>query len=227
MMPLSQRTLTGVAVNYRANETLKWLLLATASVSGSRVVGCCQLFSVERSCSQILDADAAVFTSVILPRNSTPYELLAFVTCSEAGGKLSIALLNKQKQGEQPFFRKTEDLELPKGASDDFPVAMEAESRLGVIFVVWKSGFVGAHDVETGRKVCSVQFGAFGMFATVPRSTGGILLLNKLGQLMSVSFRDECVVPYLEGRDLQLAVRLSLRAGIPIPERLLFQWYIT
>ena len=72
-------------INYRADNSLKWLLLVGISAQQHRVVGNMQLYSVERSVSQPIEGHAAAFAQFKVQGNSENSNLFSFAVRNAAG----------------------------------------------------------------------------------------------------------------------------------------------
>lgn len=79
-------------INYRADNSLKWLLLVGISAQQHKVVGNMQLYSVDRGVSQPIEGHAAGFAQFKMQGNSEESILFSFAVRNAAGqGKVSPA----------------------------------------------------------------------------------------------------------------------------------------
>ena len=72
-------------INYKTDNSLKWLLLVGISAEQNRVKGNVQLYSVDRKVSQPIEAHAAAFAQFKLPGNEKESTLLAFAVRNITG----------------------------------------------------------------------------------------------------------------------------------------------
>ena len=72
-------------INYRADESLKWLLLVGISAQQHRVMGNMQLYSVDRKVSQPIEGHAASFAQFKLHGNTEESTLFTFAVRNAAG----------------------------------------------------------------------------------------------------------------------------------------------
>lgn len=95
---------------------------------------------------------------------------------------------------------------------------MQVSKRYGIIYLVTKYGFIHLYDVETGTCIYMNRISGETMFVTCEQpSTGGILGVNRKGQVLSVTVDDETIIPYILGtlNNTELAIRLASRANLP------------
>ena len=80
-------------INYKTDNSLKWLLLVGISSEQNRVKGNVQLYSVDRKISQPIEAHAAAFAQFKLPGNEKESTLLAFAVRNVTGdGKVCVCV---------------------------------------------------------------------------------------------------------------------------------------
>ncbi|KAF7278693.1 hypothetical protein GWI33_008071 [Rhynchophorus ferrugineus] len=194
-------------INYRTDPKQNWLLLVGISAQQSRVVGAMQLYSVERKCSQPIEGHAASFAIFKMDGNPEPSTLFCFAVRTTQGGKLHIIEVGQSPPGNQPFPKKTVDVFFPPEAQNDFPVAMQVSTKYDVIYLITKYGYI---HIET-------------IFVTAPHeSTGGIIGVNRRGQVLSVSVDEENIIRYVNQtlHNPDLALRLATRNNLSGAEEL-------
>ena len=97
-----------------------------------------------------------------------------------------------------PFAKKAVDVFFPPEAANDFPVAMQISQRHGIIYLVTKYGFIHLYDLESGACVYMNRISGETIFATAEHEqTGGILGVNRQGQVLSVGNDEQTVIPYI------------------------------
>ncbi|KAI1721373.1 hypothetical protein Ddc_07825 [Ditylenchus destructor] len=210
-------------INYRADADGKFLLLLGIAAKESRVVGAMQLYSTERKVSQPIEGHAACFTQFKLEGNPHLSNLFCFSLRSPTGGKLHIVEVSAVPQGNQPFTKKAIDVQYPADAASDFPVAMQASSKHGLIYMITKYGYVYIFDVETGITLYTVRVSTETIFLTAEHfSTNGVIGINRSGQVISVSLEEGSVIPYVtqQLQNPDLALKLAARCNLPGAEEL-------
>lgn len=75
---------------------------------------------------------------------------------------------------------------------------MQISQRHGIIYMVTKYGFIHLYDLETAKCLYMNRISGDTIFATAEfEATGGIIGVNKKGQVLSVSLDEPNVVPYI------------------------------
>ena len=188
------------------------------------MAGAMQLYSVERSVSQPIEGHAACFVSLKLENNPLPSNLFCFSVRNQAGqGKLHVIEVGSAPQGNTAFVKKNVDVFYPTEASADFPVAMQASGKHGIIYLVTKFGYVHLYDVETAVCIYMNRISNETIFVTcLYEANSGIMGVNRKGQVLSVTIDDENMVPYVTQTLQQpdLALRLAVRCNLPGAEEL-------
>ena len=120
------------------------------------------------------------------------------------------------------------DVYFPPEAVNDFPVAMQVSKTHGIIYLVTKYGFIHLYDLETGVCIYMNRISGETIFVTAEHeATGGIIGVNKKGQVLSVSVDEQTVVPYILNtlNNTELAFKLASRANLPGADDLYVQRY--
>ncbi|KHN74993.1 putative clathrin heavy chain 1 [Toxocara canis] len=217
-------TLNGFQViNYRSDVECKWLLLIGIAARDNRVVGAMQLYSTERKVSQPIEGHAACFVSFKADGNPHPSNLFCFSVRTPQGGKLHIIEVGSPPAGNQPFQKKQVDVYYPAEAATDFPVAMQAAAKHGIVYLVTKYGYVHLYDIETGTCIYMNRISSETIFVTTEyTATEGIMGVNRKGQVLSVSVDEQNMIPYVTQtlQNPDLALRLAVRCDLPGAEEL-------
>jgi len=215
-------------INYKTNADEKWcVLIGIKSEAGTnRIVGAMQLFSVEKNVSQPIEGHAAAFAQFTTDGATTPSTLFTFAVKGAQGSKLHVIEVapGQRAPGAAPFQKKQADVYFPPEAANDFPVAMQVSAKHGVIFMVTKFGYCHVHDLESGTMIYMNRISSETIFVTADHaSTGGLIGVNRKGQVLSVSLNEQTVVPYIVSqlKNFQLALRLATRASLPGAENLI------
>ncbi|XP_065172053.1 clathrin heavy chain-like isoform X2 [Atheta coriaria] len=210
-------------INYRCDPKQNWLLLVGISAQQNRVIGNMQLYSVERKCSQPIEGHAASFATFKMEGNPEPSTLFCFAVRTPQGGKLHIIEVGQSPSGNQPFQKKTVDVFFPPEAANDFPVAMQVSAKYDCIYLITKYGYIHLYDIETATCIYMNRISSETIFVTAPHeATGGIIGVNRRGQVLSVSVDEECIVRYVNTvlHNPDLALRLAARNNLAGAEEL-------
>ncbi|VDD80563.1 unnamed protein product [Mesocestoides corti] len=210
-------------INYRTDESCKWLLLIGISVQENRVVGSMQLYSVDRKVSQPIEGHAAAFVQYKGDGQPNPTTLFCFAVRTAQSCNLHIIEVGQPPEGNQPFTKKNLDVYFPPEAPNDFPVAMQASQKYAVVFLITKNGYLHIYDIESGTCIYMNRVSSETIFVTVPyEATSGIMGVNRKGQVLSVSIDEENVVNYIKGalNNPSLALRMAARCNLPGAEDL-------
>lgn len=210
-------------INYRTDPKHQWLLLVGISAQQNRVVGAMQLYSVERKCSQPIEGHAASFATFKAEGNAEPSTLFCFAVRTAQGGKLHVIEVGQTPAGNQPFPKKAVDVFFPAEAQNDFPVAMQVSPKYDVIYLITKYGYIHMYDIETGTCIYMNRISSDTIFVTAPHeATGGIIGVNRKGQVLSVTVEEDSIVPYINTvlQNPELALRLAVRNNLAGAEEL-------
>lgn len=204
-------------INYRTDPKQTWLLLIGISAQHNRVVGAMQLYSVERKCSQPIEGHAASFAQFKMEGNAEASNLFCFAVRTVQGAKLHIIEVGQPPSGNHPFPKKAVDVFFPPEAGNDFPVAMQVSSKYDVIYLITKYGYIHMYDIESATCIFMNRISGETIFVTAPHeASGGIIGVNRKGQVLSVSVDEENIIPYINGvlQNSELALRMAVRNNL-------------
>lgn len=210
-------------INYRTDPKQQWLLLIGISAQQNRVVGAMQLYSVERKCSQPIEGHAASFAQFKMEGNAELSTLFCFAVRTVQGGKLHIIEVGQPPAGNQPFSKKAVDVFFPPEAQNDFPVAMQVSSKYDVIYLITKYGYIHMYDIESATCIYMNRISGDTIFVTAPHeASGGIIGVNRKGQVLSVSVEEDNIIPYINTvlNNPDLALRMAVRNNLAGAEEL-------
>ena len=214
-------------INYKTSADEKWMvLIGIKSEPGTnRIVGAMQLFSKEKNVSQPIEGHAASFAAFTPEGATSPSTLFCFAAKGAAGAKLHIIEVapGARPEGVAPFGKKNTDMYFPPEAAQDFPVAMQVSKKYGCAYMITKFGYMHLYDLETGTLIYMNRISAETIFVTAPHeSTGGVIGVNRKGQVLSVTVDEDNVVPYIQSQlsNPALALRMSTRCNLPGAEGL-------
>jgi clathrin heavy chain len=201
-------------INYRTDKKQQWLLLIGLAPNPDNTLrGVMQLYSVEKGVTQFIEGHAGCFIDFQLTPSYTT-TLISIASNSAAGGKLFIMEVPSNKPDTvPPFQKKAVAVQFAQG---DFPVAMQASDRHGVLYLITKLGFLYLYDCETGALLYKNRITTETVFATAPyEASNGVIAVNKLGQVLVVSVDDNTIVNAITAMGQpEIAFKLAARAKL-------------
>jgi clathrin heavy chain len=231
-------------ISYRVSADGKWCVLVGITPGSAErpalARGAMQLFSVEQAKSQPLEAHAAAFSTCRFsgrPAELPPSTVIAFAqkTVREGGAvasKLHVIELGTPPSapGTPPAAPQKRQAELffPAEFADDFPVSLQISERYGLVYVVTKLGLLFVYDLETATAVYRNRISPDPIFlASSSDSTGGVLAVNRRGQVLLATVNEPAVVPFVAQQlgNLDLAMAMAKRGGLPGAEGLAGQQF--
>lgn len=202
-------------INYRADKKQQWLLLiGLAPNPDSTLRGVMQLYSIEKGVTQFIEGHAGCFVDFQLTPSYTT-TLICIASAAATGGKLFIMEVPSGARPDTvpPFQKKAVPVQF---APSDFPVAMQASDRHGIIYLITKLGFLYLYDCESGTILYKSRITTETIFVTAPyETTGGFIAVNKLGQVLVVSIDDNTIVQSVTALGQpEIAFKLAARAKL-------------
>lgn len=213
-------------INYRVDNSQKWLLLiALARTETGGTKGVMQLFSVEKNVTQAIEGHAAAFCDFKLSPTYTA-TIICISANTAAGGKLFVMEVPVNKPADAPVFQR-KAVPIQFATPQDFPVAMQASEKHGVVYMVTKAGYLYLYDIETATLIYQSRISSETIFVTAPHeATHGLVGVNKAGQVLCVSINEQTIVPYLtKNGNAALAIKLASRANLPGADSLYVQQF--
>lgn len=217
-------------ISYKVDPTGKWsVLIGIAPGAPERpqlVKGFMQLFSVEQSRSQALEAHAATFATIKLPGKPAPVSVISFAQKTLVNGQIASKLhVIELGQPGQTSLKKNAELFFPPEFNDDFAVAMSVGPKYGLIYVVTKLGLLFVYDLETATAVYRTRVSQDPVFIAASSADSGFLAINRRGQVLAATVNDATIVPFVSGQlqNLDLAIALAKRANLPGAGQLVVQ----
>ncbi|ODQ68207.1 clathrin heavy chain, subunit of the major coat protein [Nadsonia fulvescens var. elongata DSM 6958] len=203
-------------INYQSSSNENWSCLVGISQREGRIVGNIQLYSKSRNISQAIEGHAASFALLKLEDSSVDTSLFTFANRTPTGAKLHIIEIDHQ-EGAPIYQKKAVDIFFPPEAANDFPVSVITSNKYGVIYVITKYGFIHLYDLESGAVIYMNRISSETIFtSTQYQPTSGCMVINRKGQVLSVSLNEDSVVPYILNNlgNTGLALALASRGGL-------------
>lgn len=209
-------------ISYQVSEDSKWCLLCGISAGDAPGVinGTMQLYSTEKSVSQMLQGHSGAFTTISVPgRDDGPAQILSFEDKKpDQPAKLFIMEVGREKTAPGGVFRvPPQPIPMAPDAPNDFPVTMNASKKHGMVYMITKMGYIYLFDIYTGKPIYRARITQDTVFASTDYSaSGGIIALTRKGQLLHVSLNEANLVPYIVGvlNDQQLAISIAARLNL-------------
>eukprot|EP00735_Rhodelphis_limneticus_P001188 TRINITY_DN1175_c0_g1::TRINITY_DN1175_c0_g1_i1::g.17251::m.17251 TRINITY_DN1175_c0_g1::TRINITY_DN1175_c0_g1_i1::g.17251 ORF type:complete len:1683 (-),score=736.73,sp/P49951/CLH1_BOVIN/59.31/0.0,Clathrin/PF00637.15/1.2e+02,Clathrin/PF00637.15/8.9e-19,Clathrin/PF00637.15/3.4e-18,Clathrin/PF00637.15/2.2e-29,Clathrin/PF00637.15/1.7e-30,Clathrin/PF00637.15/6.4e-29,Clathrin/PF00637.15/3.3e-25,Clathrin/PF00637.15/3.4e-31,Clathrin_propel/PF01394.15/0.011,Clathrin_propel/PF01394.15/2,Clathrin_propel/PF0 len=215
-------------INYRTDASQKWLLVVgIAAVPGGTVTGQMQLYSVDKKLSQPLEGHAGVFTQYPTTGKADE-QCTAFAFCQRTATASKLHILevgpDTRPATAQPFTKRVVDVYYPPEAAADFPVSLQVSKKYSMLYMITKLGYMHMYDLETGACIYMNRISSETIFVSCPHDpTGGIIGVNRKGQVLVVTVDEANIVPYIcnQLKNLELATKLAARNNLPGAEQLL------
>jgi len=206
-------------INYAANSQGSWCLLTAISTpdGGRTIEGSMQLYSVERKQQQLLEGHAGCFGNIRVTDGPTSAGLFAFSERKHGSQqtRLHIMDVTTQPAAGQQKFKVSMDVQMPQEAPTDFAVAMQFSEKYGVLYMLTKAGFMYLFDSATANLLFRHRVSQDTLFIAAPNSrNGGVLFVNKRGQVMTATVNEQNLVPYVNNSCAHIANRQQVAFGI-------------
>jgi clathrin heavy chain len=219
-------------INYKTSAKANWMVLVgiKSEPGTNRIIGAMQLYSKEKNVSQPIEGHAAAFHEMKVEGATTPSTLFTFAAKTAAGAKLHVIEVapGAKPEGTPPFGKKNADIYFPPEAAQDFPVAMQISSKYNCIYMVTKFGYLHLYDIESATLIYMNRISAETIFVTAPHdTTGGIVGVNRKGQVLCVTVDEANIVPYIckQLNNYGLALRIAVKNNLPGAEQLFAQQF--
>ncbi|KAG7890259.1 hypothetical protein KL907_004218 [Ogataea polymorpha] len=213
--------------NLIANYNLSWFALCGIAQENGRIVGHIQLYSKARNVSQPIEGHVCAFAKFKLQNSPVDTQLFACASRTVDGGNLHVLEIDHQ-EGAPVFTKKSADIFFPAEIANDFPVAIHVSNKYGIVYVLTKFGFIHLYDLESGKKIFLNRISSDPIFtASKFDESAGIITVNRSGAVLAVEVASDRIVNYILKNlgDVELALNLASRAGLPGAESLFAQQF--
>ena len=120
------------------------------------------------------------------------------------------------------------EIYFPPEASADFPVAMQVSDKYKVLYLITKLGFLHVFHLGTGTCLYMNRISSDTIFVTCEHNAvGGILGVNKSGQVLSVTIDEDNIVNYIVNNlaNFDLAMQMASESNLPNADQLFIQQF--
>ena len=136
-----------IGYNYGINGT--FCSLIALGKQNNQIVGKIQLASLKLNKSQSIKGYYCDFGSCKVHDDFSVSELFAFSDKNGDEGQLTISELSPPPQGFSKY-KKVIPITYPDGHSNDFPIFLQFQNELGLIFIATKQGLLFVFEVSQG-----------------------------------------------------------------------------
>lgn len=93
----------------------------------------------------------------------------------------------------------------------------QVSAKYDVIYLITKYGYIHLYDIESATCIYMNRISGDTIFVTAPHeSSGGIIGVNRKGQVLSVSVEEDNIIPYVNSvlQNPDLALRMAVRNNL-------------
>lgn len=207
-------------ISYAVNSGSSWCLLTGISTpdGGKTIDGSMQLFSVEKRQQQLLEGHAGTFAEVPMDDSGNRVGLFCFMERKHGQLATRLHIIDLSRT---TAFKVAQEVQMPPDNPADFAVAIHMSEKHGVIYAVTKGGSGLIFDIQTGTLLHISRVSQESVFIGCGSArSGGILLVNRKGQVIALSINESYWVEYLNTQlnhpnRAEIAMNLGRRFGLP------------
>ena len=155
---------------------------------------CCQL-------SQCIEAHSCTITQYKFNANQSSTQVLLAAKRNQLNGlKIYIIELGPIQDGNCSLISRTDVIpQVESSDCDDFPLSIQCNSELGLIYVFSKYGSLYICDIESGALIISTHISSSVIFATCfDLQTHTALAIDRNGQLLAIELGIEYLLRHLD-----------------------------
>ncbi|CAG2172745.1 unnamed protein product [Oppiella nova] len=191
---------------YKCDKTCdQWFAITSLYLDDEgEVNGCVQIHSTRNQLSQCIDAQAFTLCEYKFIANQMPTQVLLAAKRHQTNAlKIYIIELGPIQECNNSLISRTEvipqlDTNDANGLTPDFPVAIECNTDLGLIYVFSKYGALYVCDIETGALITSALISSSVIFSTCFDSeTQTVMAIDRTGQLLTIELYLSAFVRHL------------------------------
>ncbi|KRY54603.1 Clathrin heavy chain 2 [Trichinella britovi] len=181
------------------------------------------LYNVHQQKTEVYSAVTACFLHFKPNANAKPCTLLCFVGRDSFYGWM-IHIENLSKHGCS-FVKKAISFSFPQRRRDDFPVAMQANDKYGILFVITSHGYLHVFDVNDSICLYEGMFTSFPVVLLTAYKDSGIVCVNEMGCIVTAVIDEEEIISCLSIslKNKSAVMKFARRCNLPGAEGL-FSW---
>ncbi|KRZ84152.1 Clathrin heavy chain [Trichinella sp. T8] len=181
------------------------------------------LYNVHQQKTEVYSAVTACFLHFKPNANAKPCTLLCFVGRDSFYGWM-IHIENLSKHGCS-FVKKAISFSFPQRRRDDFPVAMQANDKYGILFVITSHGYLHVFDVNDSICLYEGMFSSFPVVLLTAYKDSGIVCVNEMGCIVTAVIDEEEIISCLSIslKNKSAVMKFARRCNLPGAEGL-FSW---
>lgn len=202
-----------------------FFILAQMPKEGNDINTQVQLFSLERSATQLIEAYQMAFASYTVGNNPKPSTLLVIgqkTPRTTNVGRMSVVEVSSG--GPETFQKKVVDV--PFNEVGDYPVGIRISEKFGLIHVLSKMNNIFAYELESMIPVyhSSIRLSGYAVATTPWEPYGGYFILTSDNSIVAITVNEQAFVPFLihNGKN-ELAMKFATRCALPGAEDLVAQ----
>ncbi|KRY32712.1 Clathrin heavy chain [Trichinella spiralis] len=181
------------------------------------------LYNVHQQKTEVYSAVTACFLHFKPNANAKPCTLLCFVVRDSFYGWM-IHIENLSKHGCS-FVKKAISFSFSEKRRDDFPVAMQANDKYGILFVITSHGYLHVFDVNDSICLYEGMFTSFPVILLTAYKDSGIVCVNEMGCIVTAVIDEEEIISCLNIslKNKSAVMKFARRCNLPGAEGL-FAW---
>ncbi|KRY12639.1 Clathrin heavy chain [Trichinella patagoniensis] len=181
------------------------------------------LYNVHQQKTEVYSAVTACFLHFKPNANAKPCTLLCFVGRDSFYGWM-IHIENLSKHGCS-FVKKAISFSFSQRRRDDFPVAMQANDKYGILFVITSHGYLHVFDVNDSICLYEGMFTSFPVVLLTAYKDSGIVCVNEMGCIVTAVIDEEEIISCLSIslKNKSAVMKFARRCNLPGAEGL-FSW---
>jgi len=208
-------------LGYKVSPDDKWMSVygIKKGPTGS-VDGCMQLYSKERSKSNVLEGHCSSFATVKPDGASNPVTVVAFAQ-KTAQGQSQVQVV-EVGGGNTPTFPRVAGAIRWEDPSD-FPTSIAVSEKHTCIYMLSKMGYVFIYDLLTATPIFQSRISESALFVTSNHeASGGVIGVNRNGQVLQIAIDEANIVNHICNtlNNVELAVKFAARNNLPGAEGL-------
>jgi clathrin heavy chain len=208
-------------LGYKISPDEKWMSVygIKKGPTGS-VDGCMQLYSKDRSKSNVLEGHCSAFATAKPDGAANPVTVVAFAQ-KTAQGQSQVQVV-EVGGGQNPSFPRVAGA-IRWEDPNDFPTSITVSEKHTAIYMLSKMGYVFIYDLLTATPIFQSRISESALFVTANHTdSGGVIGVNRNGQVLQIAIDEANIVNHICNtlNNVELAVKFASRNNLPGAEGL-------